>query len=322
MIGDITILSIQKRRLATEMESMLLDLLNSYALAIEKTVKFIYRNFGGNPNDYLPYCVVRDGKPWQICGNFTPTQLAARTTYMNDEVLNHHNQRERNAGKLQAYIEIGGDPELKDSYGNTSMALAKNAGSFPGSHGDGLDFGKLLAGAAVVVTSGYMASEGAYEQAAEFLTGGLTDVATGQLTNLERMQKEQRKQTEASEEQLLRHIQVLAEKTYITPTNWASVSGAPLDESSTGQPGQKQSTQSSHSSPKQKSETASIEGMDMFTFTCPASGKTHSLPIPPLEGECLEAAKRMAKTTSCNMIDEYPEATKAYYKACEQRTYE
>ena len=311
---------------------------NGYAAFVEKqhreTAEFIYKNFGGDPNEALPYCVMRHGNTRHVCSEFTATQLAGRTTNMNDLVLDSHDIAERNPGKLQAYLRIGGNPELSDKFGNTAVTFAQNGGQFPGDKSEEplLDFGQIMAGAAIVAGSAYMASEGAYDQAAQFLAGGLSDVATGTTTNLSRMHAEQSKRTAEAEQNLQRHIQVLAEQTYITPETWASTAPATTAPQTTAvMPvmGQTAPTQSQTAAQNQTEQNpmaqgapaGNVAGMGSFTFTCPESGKSHTLPLPPIEGECLEAAKYMARTTSCNMIDEYPEAMLQYQKACATSIY-
>lgn len=293
-----------------------------------QTVEFIYRNFGGDPNEFLPYCIVRNGEPWQVCTDFTPTQLAGRTTNMNDLVLDDNDRMERNPGKLQAYLRIGGDPNLTDRYGNSAISFAQNGGQFPGDKDDGpmIDFGQLMAGATVIAGSAYMANYGDYDKASQFLVGGLTDVATGTTTNMSGMYQQQSRDTAMAEANLQKHIQVLAEQTYITPETWNSTSTSRQEYSTGNLAGQSQggnsNTQQNQPGSGQSAPTQSVEGMGTYSFTCPESGKTHTLPIPPLDGACLAAAQRMARTTSCNMIDEYPESMEQYQKACAASIYQ
>lgn len=305
---------------------------DGYADFLEKrhaeTVEFIYRNFGGNPNETLPYCILRHGKPWHVCADFTPTQLAGRTTNMNDFVLDDNDRMERNPGKLQAYLRIGGDPNLKDRYGNSAISFAQNGGKFPGDKkkGSSISFGQLMAGATVLAGSAYMANHGAYDKASQFLAGGMADVITGSTTNLSGMLQQQRRDTALAEANLQRHIQVLAEQTYITPETWNNTSASPKQDTTDNPlsptPPASGLNPQNQSGTGQKALAQSVGGMGTFTFTCPESGKTHSVPMPPVEGACKAAAERMARTTSCNMIDEYPEAIEQYHKACASSMYQ
>lgn len=316
-------------------------LASQYAAFIEKrqrdTLKFIYGNFGGDPNERLPYCFLRYGDPFQMCMEMTPTLLAARMTSKGNDYI-HDDGDWRIPGRLQAFLDLGGDPNSRDAYGNTVMAYAKTGGAFPNDYDRGplLDIGQLFAGAAIVAGAGYMAGEGAYDQAAQFLVGGLSDVANGTTSNLTGMLQEQQKRTAEANAQLERRMQVLREKAYITPETWASVppkpatpqgaatsNGAAQGFTAAGAPGANgAASQQAQASAQQAGPAAIPAGMGSFSFTCPETKKTHTLPMPPVTGACLQAAKRMAYTTSCNMFEEWPEAHKAYQQACAADIYQ
>jgi hypothetical protein len=189
-----------------------------------ETLAFIYNNFGGDPNEAMPYCILRLGSPYQFCTDFTPTQLSALTMTKIDPRMRSVKGDWRLPGKLDAMVSIGGDPKKTDPYGNDAIALALNGGKFPGAktEGNGFDFGQIFAGAMVVAGSAYIANEGGYTQAAELLSGGLTDVVTGTTNNLTGMVLRERARTAESEVAFQQKMQTLANARYITPTSWAA----------------------------------------------------------------------------------------------------
>ena len=218
------------------------------------TTKFIYENFGGDPNEALPYCFPRKGTPIQMCGEFTATQLAARTMNKRSVYLSGGDREDwLQPGKLNAMIAIGGNPNKKDAYGNDAFAMARYAGKFPGDAGKGIDFGQIMAGAVVVAGSAYMANAGAYDQAAQFLAGGLTDVVTGSSDNIVRMALREQKKAAEADAAVQQQIRTLRNSTYITPETWAANSLAS---------NQKPSSQVNQSSPTQGISKPSYEGFD------------------------------------------------------------
>ena len=89
-----------------------------------------------------------DGEPVIVCPNVSPTHLAARNTTMRD-IVHKLEWRWLPAGKLKAFLAAGGDPNKKDSFGNTALAYARNGGVHPGANAPGDDFNitQLFAGA-------------------------------------------------------------------------------------------------------------------------------------------------------------------------------
>lgn len=164
-----------------------------------KNVQFILKNFGGNVNETLPFCIMRNGEPAVVCPRMSPTHLAGRNSTMRD-LIQKMEWYWIPAGKLQAFVLAGGDPNMKDSSGNSALAYARNGGVHPGANlpGDDFDIGQLLAGAAIVAGAGMIASEGGYDQATELMIGGLTDVIDGNPDNLLRMQQNALSQSQQS----------------------------------------------------------------------------------------------------------------------------
>lgn len=236
-----------------------------------KNVQFIRANFGGDINERLPYCMMRDGEPAIVCPSVSPVHLAARNSTMRDPIQ----QMEwyyLPAGKLQAFVVAGGNPNLTDNYGNTALAYARNGGQHPGANASdgGFDIGQLMAGASILAGSAFLAGEGGEELAAELFVNGMTDVIDGTPDNLARM-----------------NLEALQKSQQMT-------SGGQQSASAGG--GQASTSQ--------------------YSFTCPETGKTHSVPIAAQSQACRSAMERYARTAGCNMIDEMESAQNAYYSAC------
>ena len=64
------------------------------------------------------------------------------------------------------------------------------------------------------------------------------------------------------------------------------------------------------------SNTSLNRTSEKYSFTCPATGRTHSVPISAASNACRNAMRRYAKAVSCNMIDDLEGAQNAYYSAC------
>ncbi|MAO92995.1 MAG: hypothetical protein CMM78_03905 [Rhodospirillaceae bacterium] len=238
-----------------------------------KTVSFILKNFPGDVNETLPFCMMRDGEPVIVCPNVSPTHLAARNTTMRD-IVHKLEWRWLPAGKLKAFLAAGGDPNKKDSFGNTALAYARNGGVHPGANAPGDDFNitQLFAGAAIIAGAGALAGEGSYDTATEFMVGGLTDVINGTSDNITRMHDQ-------ADQQLQQQ-----------PASSATGAGS--------------------------SNTSLNRTSEKYSFTCPATGRTHSVPISAASNACRNAMRRYAKAVSCNMIDDLEGAQNAYYSAC------
>lgn len=237
-----------------------------------QTVQFIQTNFGGDPNERLPYCMMRDGEPAIVCPTVSPVHLAARNSTMRDAVQKLEWQL-LPAGKLQALVVAGGNPNLPDNYGVNALAYAQNGGQHPGANPPGGDFdlGQLMAGASILAGSAFLAGEGGEQIAAELFVNGMTDVITGDTNNLVQMNQQMLEQSKQS---------------------------APGGQASAGTAGGAQ------------------VATDQYAFTCPETGRTHSVPIAAKSQSCRRAMERYAKVAGCNMIDEMESAQNAYYSAC------
>jgi len=120
-----------------------MDLAPAYEKDLAKwsinTVQFILKNFGGDVNETLPYCMLRYGEPVMVCPRLSPTHLAARNSTMVDLV--HQNEwLWLPAGKLQGFLVAGGNSNQPDSYGITPLAYARTGGIHPGSNGSSGSF--------------------------------------------------------------------------------------------------------------------------------------------------------------------------------------
>ncbi len=251
-----------------------------------ETVAFIQRNFGGDPNEALPYCVPTTVEFDLQCMKMTPMQLAARTTSMANGWL-ANNWTWRIPGKYNAYVAAGGDPQTTDSFGNTALAYAQNGGRFPQSESSGfdLDIGQVFAGAAVLAGAGYLASEGGGEQAIRFLGAGAADLANGTTSNMTGLNN-----------QVMRENAVAANAR-------AGGSGGGLASGGNAAARPVATTQN-------------------YSFTCPMTpGKTKSIPISAASSQCRSAMQTYARVSSCNMIDEMEAAQQAYYSQCASEIY-
>ncbi|MBP5857824.1 hypothetical protein KAJ83_12460 [Marivibrio halodurans] len=253
-----------------------------------ENLQFVLKNFGGDVNERLPYCMMREGEPVIVCPTVSPVHLAARNTTMRDSI----HQLEwlwLPAGKFQAFMSVGGDPNQPDSYGITPVAYARSGGQHPGAtdHDDDFDIGQLFAGAAIVAGAGMIAGEGGYDRAAGFLAGGMADVIDGTPDNLVAMQQQAMRETSQSNGQ------------------------------SNGRSGGQEAGQGGAAG----GATAQAARTLSFGFTCPETGRSHSIPITAASGACRRAMERYARAASCNMIDDLPGAEKAYYSACASEMY-
>lgn len=58
-----------------------------------------------------------------------------------------------------------------------------------------------------------------------------------------------------------------------------------------------------------------------FTFECPATKKSHTVPIQADTQACADAMKAYARAGSCNLVDEMQAAGQAYQRACASEIY-
>jgi len=70
------------------------------------------------------------------------------------------------------------------------------------------------------------------------------------------------------------------------------------------------------------SQTAQSSSASDYTFTCPETGKSHTIPISANSQSCRKAMERYARVAGCNMVDDLAEAEKGYYSACADQIYQ